>query len=86
MVAGVGHGQQEQAEDVGGHHRGLLVTMVSMDRLSNGQGSVDSMVERGPNHRGMDGVVTVVTPVRAGSHNSEGSSSDESLHFCSIGV
>ena len=49
-------------------------------------GSMDSMVDRGPNHGGMDGVVIAVTPIRVGSHNNEGSSSDESLHFCSIGV
>merc|ERR1719464_1264287 len=63
-------------------------------------GGVHSMVDRGHNHGGVvDGVVShgvdgvsqdvgvgVVTSIRTGSHDGEESSSDESLHFCSIGV
>merc|ERR1719330_2214819 len=62
-------------------------------------GGVHSVVDRGHNHGGVvDGVVShgvdsvsqdvgvgVVTSIRTGSHDGEESSSDESLHFCSIG-
>ena len=57
-----------------------------VDRGHN-HGGVHSVVDGGHNHGGVDGVVShgvdsmvsVVTPIRAGSHDGEESSSDESL-------
>ena len=57
-----------------------------VDRGHN-HGGVHSVVDGGHNHggvdgvvsHGVDGVVSVVTPIRAGSHDGEESSSDESL-------
>merc|ERR1719232_1522208 len=59
-----------------------------VDRGHNHGGVVDSVSHVG---RGVvDGVVShvgvgMVTSIGAGSHDGEESSSDESLHFCSIG-
>merc|ERR1719282_1571089 len=50
-----------------------------VDSVSNNWGVVDSMV-----HWGMDSVDKLVSAIWPGSDNSEESSSDKSLHFCSI--
>merc|ERR1719297_615874 len=81
-------------EGVGGDLIGVDLSLVGGGRGVVSGGGVNSVVDRGHNHggvdgvvsHGVDGVVSVVTPIRAGSHDGEESSSDESLHFCSIGV
>merc|ERR1719282_944903 len=62
-----------------------------VDSVSNNWGVVDSMVDWGVDgmdsvHWGMDSVDKLVSAIWPGSDNSEESSSDKSLHFCSIVV